>query len=161
MTQSSIYEFVQTLNGDFIGPALVFILLGTGLYFTFRLRFIPRFYFSAVRMLFSNNGKREKATKHSGMSPLQALSTAIASQVGTGNIVGVAMALIMGGPGALFWLWVSALLGMSTNFAEAVLGQLYKTRTAEGHPLAGPYFFRVLYSRIRDDWDYGAGQFHF
>ena len=84
MTQSSIYEFVQTLNGDFIGPALVFILLGTGLYFTFRLRFIPRFYFSAVRMLFSKKGKREKATKHSGMSPLQALSTAIASQVGTG-----------------------------------------------------------------------------
>lgn len=141
MTQSSIYEFVQTLNGDFIGPALVFILLGTGLYFTFRLRFIPRFYFSAVRMLFSNNGKREKATKHSGMSPLQALSTAIASQVGTGNIVGVAMALIMGGPGALFWLWVSALLGMSTNFAEAVLGQLYKTRTAEGHIVGGPAFY--------------------
>lgn len=141
MTQSSIYEFVQTLNGDFIGPALVFILLGTGLYFTFRLRFIPRFYFSAVRMLFSNNGKREKATKHSGMSPLQALSTAIASQVGTGNIVGVAMALIMGGPGALFWLWVSALLGMSTNFAEAILGQLYKTRTAEGHIVGGPAFY--------------------
>ena len=141
MTQSSIYEFVQTLNGDFIGPALVFILLGTGLYFTFRLRFIPRFYFSAVRMLFSKKGKREKATKHSGMSPLQALSTAIASQVGTGNIVGVAMALIMGGPGALFWLWVSALLGMSTNFAEAILGQLYKTRTAEGHIVGGPAFY--------------------
>lgn len=141
MTQSSIYEFVQTLNGDIIGPALVFILLGAGLYFTFRLRFIPRFYFSAVRMLFSKSGKHGKATKHGGMSPLQALSTAIASQVGTGNIVGVAMAVLMGGPGALFWLWVSALLGMSTNFAEAVLGQLYKTRTAEGHIVGGPAFY--------------------
>ena len=59
------------------------------------------------------------------MSPIQALATSIASQVGTGNIVGVAMALLVGGPGALFWMWMSAILGMSTNFAEAILGQLY------------------------------------
>ena len=141
MNQSSVYDFVRTLNSDFVGPVLVFILLGAGLFFTFRLKFIPRFYFSALRMLFSKSGKHEKASKHSGMSPLQALSTAIASQVGTGNIVGVAMALLMGGPGALFWLLVSALQGMSTNFAEAILGQLYKSRTAEGHIVGGPAFY--------------------
>ena len=75
------------------------------------------------------------------MSPLQALATAIASQVGTGNLVGVAMVLLMGSPGALFWLWASALLGMSTNFAEAILWLLYKTKTAAGHVVGGPSFY--------------------
>ncbi|MGI6222622.1 MAG: alanine/glycine:cation symporter family protein [Prevotella sp.] len=150
MNQSFLYDFVKSLNSEFIGPALVFILLGAGLFFTIRLKFIPRFYFSAIRMLFAKNKGHEKATKQNGMSPIQALSTAIASQVGTGNIVGVAMALLMGGPGALFWLWASALLGMSTNFAEAILGQLYKTRTADGHIVGGPAFY--IHQGLHSKW---------
>ena len=74
------------------------------------------------------------------MSSFQALSTSIASQVGTGNIVGVSTAIIAGGPGAIFWLWVTTVLGMSTNFAEAVLGQLYKSQK-DGHIVGGPAYY--------------------
>lgn len=150
MNQDAIYFFVKQLNSQYIGPALVYILLGTGIYFTIRLKFVPRYYWRTVKKFFSSPKNTTKATKNYGMSPLQALSTAIASQVGTGNIIGVAMALLMGGPGAMFWLWTSAILGMSTNFAEAVLGQLYKTRTTDGRIIGGPaYYIRSgLHSRF-------------
>lgn len=150
MSQDAIYSFVKELNTQFVGPLLVFILLFTGIYFTIRLRFVPRYYWRTVKKFFSSPHDKASASKSTGMSPMQALATAIASQVGTGNIVGVAMALMMGGPGALFWLWASALLGMSTNFAEAILGQLYKTKTADGHVVGGPsyYIHAGLHSRI-------------
>lgn len=141
MSQDAIYTFVKELNTQYIGPVLVFLLLFTGIFFTIRLRFVPRYYWRTVKRFFKSPREKECASKSTGMSPLQALATAIASQVGTGNIVGVAMALLMGGPGALFWLWASALLGMSTNFAEAILGQLYKTKTADGHVVGGPSFY--------------------
>lgn len=149
MNQDVVYTMVQRLNTELIGPALVFVLLGTGIYFTIRLRFVPRYYLHALRRLFRGTEGGIHASRTGGMTPVQALSTAIASQVGTGNIVGVAMALLMGGPGALFWLWLSAMLGMSTNFAEAILGQLYKSRTAEGHIVGGPAYYirRGLHSR--------------
>ena len=141
MNQDILYEFIRQLNTHFIGPALVFLLLGTGIFFTLRLHFVPRYYLRTIRKFMAAPHDRSKASRTTGMSPLQALATAIASQVGTGNIVGVAMALLMGGPGALFWLWVSAILGMSTNFAEAILGQLYKTRTTDGHIVGGPAYY--------------------
>lgn len=140
MNQDKVLEFVSTLNSDFIGPVLALVLICTGIFFSVRLRFIPRYFLAALKHLFRHDNKG-KATAHEGMSPFQALSTAIASQVGTGNIVGVAMALLMGGPGALFWLWVSSLIGMSTNFAEAVLAQLYKTVNADGHLVGGPAYY--------------------
>lgn len=141
MNQESIYEFIRQLNTNYIGPALVFLLLGTGIFFTLRLHFVPRYYVRTIQKFIASPRDKSKASRITGMSPLQALATAIASQVGTGNIVGVAMALLMGGPGAIFWLWVSAILGMSTNFAEAILGQLYKTRTADGHIVGGPAYY--------------------
>ena len=141
MNQDIIYSFIRQLNSQYIGPALVYILLGTGIYFTIRLKFVPRYYWHTIKKFFSNNQQTTKATEESGMSPLQALATAIASQVGTGNIVGVAMALLLGGPGAMFWLWISAILGMSTNFSEAILGQLYKTKTKDGHIIGGPAYY--------------------
>lgn len=150
MTQDVLYHFVKQLNSEFIGPILVFVLLGAGVFFTFRFKFIPRYYLRALRDIFKSSKGGEKATVHSGMSPLQALSTSIASQVGTGNIVGVAMALLVGGPGALFWMWVSAIFGMSTNFAEAILGQLYKTRTADGHIVGGPAFY--IHEGLHSKW---------
>lgn len=150
MNQDVIYNVVKGINTDYIGPALVFILLGAGIFFTIRLKFVPRYYLRTIKKLFTNPKDNSKATKASGMSPMQALSTAIASQVGTGNIVGVAMAILMGGPGALFWLWASALLGMSTNFAEAILGQIYKDKTADGHIVGGPayYIHKGLHSQF-------------
>lgn len=141
MNQDAIYNYVKQLNSDIIGPLLVLVLLGAGIFFTIRLRFVPRYYLRTWKKVLGHTRNGEKASASSGMSPLQALSTAIASQVGTGNIVGVAMALLMGGPGSLFWMWVSAILGMSTNFAEAILGQLYKTRTADGHIVGGPSYY--------------------
>lgn len=141
MNQNVILEFVSTLNRDYIGPSLAFILICTGIFFTVRLGFVPRHYRSAWKLLFGEKTSRGKASAKEGMTPVQALSTAIASQVGTGNIVGVAMALLMGGPGALFWLWVSAICGMSTNFAEATLGQTYKHVNADGHMVGGPAYY--------------------
>lgn len=140
MNQNDLLSLVSSVNQNFIGPVLSVLLLGTGLYFTVRLGFIQRYFNDAIRILFRRSGKNGKASKEEGMSPFQALSTAIASQVGTGNIVGVSTALIAGGPGALFWLWMSAIVGMSTNFAEAVLGQLYKTQK-EGHIVGGPAYY--------------------
>lgn len=128
----------------------MFVLLGAGIYFTIRLKFVPRYYLRTWRNILKRPRDKEKATASAGMSPIQALSTAIASQVGTGNIVGVAMALLMGGPGALFWMWVSAILGMSTNFAEAILGQLYKTTTPDGHIVGGPSYY--IQNGLRCKW---------
>lgn len=141
MNQNTTLTFVSTLNQEYIGPTLAVILISVGVFFTWKLRFVPRHYRSAWKLLFADQTAKGKASANEGMSPVQALSTAIASQVGTGNIVGVAMALFMGGPGALFWLWVSAICGMSTNFAEATLGQKYKTLNDDGHMVGGPAYY--------------------
>ena len=82
----------------------------------------------------------EKAGKH-GMSSFQAISTAIAAQVGTGNLVGASTALIMGGPGAIFWMWLAAFFGMATNFAEICLAQVYRSKDKSGHLIGGPAFY--------------------
>jgi AGCS family alanine or glycine:cation symporter len=138
MSQDAILEFFTVLNRDYIGPLLALLLLGTGLFFTFRLRFVQRHYFQAFKHIFKGAGK--KASDKEGMSPFQALATSIASQVGTGNIVGVTTAILAGGPGAVFWLWVTAILGMSTNFSEAILAQLYKSEK-DGHAIGGPAYY--------------------
>ncbi|MBU3819838.1 MAG: sodium:alanine symporter family protein [Candidatus Faecalibacterium intestinavium] len=121
---------------------LLFLLLGTGIYFTIRTRFIQvRKFGEGWRRLFgtfSLNG--DKAGKE-GMSSFQALTTAIAAQVGTGNITGCATALYSGGPGAIFWMWVSAFFGMATIYGEAVLAQNYKTTDADGHVTGGPIYY--------------------
>lgn len=139
MNQNEILHFISSLNQEYIGPLLAVVLLGTGLFFTFRLGFVQRHFFYAIRLLFQQNNS-SSASKKEGMSPFQALTTAIASQIGTGNIVGVSTALMAGGPGAIFWLWISSLVGMSTNFAEAVLGQLYKGEK-DGHVIGGPVYY--------------------
>ncbi len=138
MNQDQVLEFVKAINGIFIGQALVIVLVGVGIFYTIRLGFVQKHFFSGLAHIFK--GGQGKATKKEGMSPFQALTTAVAAQVGTGNIVGVATALLTGGPGALFWMWVSAILGMATNFGEAVLGQLYKTEV-DGHIVGGPAYY--------------------
>ncbi|MGL4382964.1 MAG: alanine/glycine:cation symporter family protein, partial [Bacilli bacterium] len=119
---------VKEVNTFLWGPFfLIPLLVGTGLYFTIRLRFIQKETFKGFKYVFGNAFKSSEVNED-GMSSFQALATALAAQVGTGNLAGVASALIAGGPGAIFWMWVSAFLGMATNFAEAVLAQLYKTK---------------------------------
>ena len=121
---------------------LLFLLLGTGIFYSVRTRFVQvRKFGQGWRQLFgtlSLNG--DKAGKE-GMSSFQALTTAIAAQVGTGNITGCATALYSGGPGAIFWMWVSAFFGMATIYGEAVLAQTYKTVGADGHVTGGPIYY--------------------
>lgn len=122
---------------------LIPLLCGTGIYFTFKLRFVQvRKFFLAGKMLCGGAtlfGKKADAT--TGMSSFQALATAIAAQVGTGNVAGTATALVMGGPGALFWTVVAAFFGMATIFAEAVLAQKFKTKDDSGHVIGGPAYY--------------------
>ena len=147
--EQTLSAFVNAVNDVLWNKQLLllFLLLGTGIYFTVRTRFIQvRGFGEGLRRVFggfSLNG--EKAGKH-GMSSFQALTTAIAAQVGTGNITGCATALYSGGPGAIFWMWFSAFFGMATIYGEAVLAQLYKTKGADGQTTGGPiYYIRAAY----------------
>ena len=125
---------------------LLFLLVGTGVFFTIRLRGVQlRRFGEGVHRGFGNFTLRGKKADDQGMSSFQALATAIAAQVGTGNITGCATALVSGGPGALFWVWVSAFFGMATIYAEAVLAQRYRT-TVNGKVTGGPaYYIRAAF----------------
>ena len=126
---------------------LLILLVGTGAFFTIRLRFIQvRKFGEGMKRLFGGFSLHGKAAGKDGMSSFQAVSTAIAAQVGTGNITGCATAVVSGGPGALFWVWVSAFLGMATIYAEAVLAQTYKTKDSDGQVTGGPaYYIRAAF----------------
>ena len=134
---------ITTLNSYLWGNfCLVPLLCGAGLYFTLRLRFVQvRKFGLAVKYTFGQLSFSGAKAGKDGMSSFQALATAVAAQVGTGNVVGVATALTMGGPGALFWIWCAAFLGMATIFAEAVLAQTYKVRRPTGEITGGPAYY--------------------
>ena len=135
----NIVDTVNTYLSDYI---LLFLLVGMGLYFTIRTRFVQiRCFGEGFKRVFG--GVKLNGEKHgkSGMSSFQALATAISAQVGTGNIVGACGAILVGGPGAIFWMWVIAFFGMATIYAEAVLAQKTKTTTADGEATAGPVYY--------------------
>lgn len=135
----AVENFIEMLDGFISGYILIALLLGTGLYYTFRLS-LPqlRKFFPAFKLMFGGIFNQDK--EEGSLSSFQALSTAIAAQVGTGNVGGVATAIGIGGPGAVFWMWVTALLGMSTIFGEAVLAQIFRER--RGNQLVGgPAFY--------------------
>ena len=138
-TLNNIVLTIQNYMSNYI---LVIALLGAGLWFSIRLGFIQvRGFGESMRRtfggLFSKKGKAGK----DGMSSFQALATAIAAQVGTGNIAGAATAIAVGGPGAIFWMWISAFLGMSTIFAEAVMAQKFKQVSDDGTVTGGPVYY--------------------
>ena len=140
-------QVIVALQGVLSGKILVVLLVGTGIWFTIRLGGVQfREFGHAFKAVFGNiklNG--EKAGKD-GMSSFQSLATAIAAQVGTGNLAGAATAMVMGGPGAIFWMWVSAIFGMATIFVEASLAQKYKTVDDSGEVTGGPvYYIRAAY----------------
>ena len=128
---------IDFLNEIFWGYVLIYGLIGVGIYFTIRLRFLQFRHFSE----FVRSVLRAPATDAGGITPFQALCTSLASRVGTGNLAGVAVALYLGGPGALFWMWVVALVGMATAYAESTLAQLYKIRDENGQFRGGPAFY--------------------
>lgn len=137
-----IETIVNTVNTVLWDYALLFLLCGTGIFFTFKLKFVQiRKFGKGFKSVFSCfNLKGEKADK-GGMSSFQALTTAIAAQVGTGNIAGAATAIASGGPGAIFWMWMSAFFGMATIYAEALLAQKYKSVDENGNVTGGPVYY--------------------
>lgn len=136
-------KIVQEINSVIWGVyCLIPLLVGTGIYFTFKLKFVQiRRFKKAISYTFGGITLFGNKAGKDGMSSFQSLATAIAAQVGTGNLAGAATAIAMGGPGAIFWMWLAAFFGMATIFAEAVLAQLYKTRDSEGHVTGGPAYY--------------------
>ena len=134
-------HLVDTANSVLWNVVLILLLCGTGIYYTIRLRFIQvRKLKDGFHQVFG--GIRHKGREHGEgeMSSFQSVATAIAAQVGTGNLTGAATALIGGGPGAIFWMWLSAFFGMATIYAEAVLAQEHKT-VHDGEVTGGPVYY--------------------
>ena len=128
-------ELVNTLNGLVWSPALIYLCLGVGLYFSLRGRFLQvRHFKEMIRLMF--NGRPDEH----GITSFQALTMTLAGRVGTGNIAGVATAITFGGPGAVFWMWMVAFLGASSAFVESTLGQVYKEKL-DGQYRGGPAFY--------------------
>ncbi|MDR1730798.1 MAG: sodium:alanine symporter family protein [Synergistaceae bacterium] len=139
----SILKWTVDANSFLWGPyCLIGLLCLTGLWFTLILKGVQVTRFgTAVKRLLGDFSFFGVTAGKDGMSSFQALATAIAAQVGTGNLVGAVTALIAGGPGAIFWMWIAAFLGMATIFAEACLAQLYRTTDQNGHVVGGPAYY--------------------
>ena len=136
-----LLDGVNLINGYLTDYILVVLLIATGLYISIRTKFVQvRCFGEGWKSLFGNfslKGENEEGS----MSSFQSLCTAVGGQVGTGNIVGVCGALLVGGPGAVFWIWIIAFFGMATNYAEAVLAQKTKIKDADGNTLGGPVYY--------------------
>lgn len=137
---------VDNINQYLSNYILIILLVGVGLFFTIKTRFVQvRCFKQGMKNVFGNlklNGEKQKG----GMSSFQAFTTAIAAQVGTGNIVGASSAILLGGPGAIFWMWIIAFLGMATIYSEAVLAQKTKMIDEKGNVSGGPvYYIRAAF----------------
>lgn len=138
----SINDLVLKVNDVLTGSVLIIALVGIGLLFTFKLGFIQiRGFKDGWNRTFGGLFSKKEDAGKDGMSSFQALATAIAAQVGTGNIAGAATAIAVGGPGAIFWMWISAFFGMSTIFAEAVMAQKFKQVSDDGTVTGGPVYY--------------------
>lgn len=146
---SAIFEWIaavnEKINGFVWGPPMLILLLFVGIYFTIRTRFFQVTHFGYVMkktiLAIFRDKKVVRTEDKSNISQFQALATALAATIGTGNIVGVATAITAGGPGAVFWMWVSAFFGMMTNFAENVLGIFYRRKNQKGEYIGGPMIY--------------------
>ena len=145
----AILRLVEILNQYLWNSLLLVALVGTGVYFTIRLGFVQvRKLGQGLKFTLGGLTLRGEKADHQGMSSFQALATAVAGQVGTGTIAGAATAIVSGGPGAVFWMWVSAFFGMATNYAEAVLAQKYRTTDENGKAVGGPaYYIRAAFPK--------------
>ncbi|NND63932.1 MAG: alanine:cation symporter family protein, partial [Flavobacteriaceae bacterium] len=137
----TLESFIAKLSSLAWGLPLLIILIGGGLYLLIRIQFLPfRYLFHAVAVL---RGKYDDENDEGEISHFQALTTALSATVGMGNIAGVAVAIVLGGPGAVFWMWVSAVIGMSTKFFTATLAVLFRGKDSEGKTQGGPMYFIV------------------
>jgi len=131
-------QIIDTVNSVVWGPIMLVLLLGTGVFLTIGLRAMT---ITRIPYAFGQLLKGRKGSGEGEISPFNALMTALSSTVGTGNIAGVATAIGIGGPGALFWMWCTALVGMATKYAEAVLAVNYRETDAQGKKVGGPMYY--------------------
>lgn len=131
------------VNGFVWGPVMLTLLIGTGLFLSFRTRFLQfRKFGYIISHTIGSVFKKEQHNKDgAGVSAFQAVATAMAGTIGTGSIAGIATAIVSGGPGAVFWMWVSALLGMITKYSEIVLSLKYREKNEEGKWVGGPMYY--------------------
>lgn len=140
-----ISNVIDFINGNILSPLMMILILGTGIFMSFKLKFLQVTYFGqsvneTLVPVFKSFKKKTKK-KHGAVSQFQAFSAAIAGTVGTGNIVGVSTAICLGGPGAIFWMWFSAFFGMITNFCENVLGIYYREKNEKGEYRGGAMYY--------------------
>lgn len=140
--------FISDVSSFVWGPPLLILLVGTGLYLTIRLGLLQfRMLPYSLKLAFT---KKQDKKSDGDISHFQALMTALAATVGTGNIVGVATAVLMGGPGAVFWMWITALVGMATKYAEAILAVKYRVKDKNGEMSGGPMYY--LEHGLKQKW---------
>lgn len=136
---TEVTGFLQQADRIVWGPWLIFLLLGCGCYLMISLHFLPlRNLLAALGLIF--HSKSRKSTDGEGVSSVSALTTELAATIGTGNIVGVATAMVLGGPGALFWMLLSGIIGLSTKLVESTLCVRYRVRDHKGKPVGGPMY---------------------
>lgn len=136
--EAGLADLLRAISGFVWGPAMLVLLLGTGLYLTVGLGLLPQHRLGyGLRLLVAPTDK----TAAGEIPPYQALMTALAATIGTGNIAGVATAIYLGGPGAVFWMWVTALVGMATKYAEAVLAVRFREQDDRGAYVGGPMYY--------------------
>ena len=151
----TIHTIIAAVNGFVWGPVMLILILGTGLYLSVGLRFLPvRLIPEGFRLIWQG---RKEGKEEGEISPFNALMTSLSATIGTGNIAGVATAIFMGGPGAMFWMWVAALLGMATKYAEAVLAVNYREQDEEGNHVGGPMFY--IKNGLGEKWKWLAVSF--
>jgi alanine or glycine:cation symporter, AGCS family len=136
---STFSNWMDIVNGIVWGPAMVVLLIGTGLYLTIRLRFIQLRHFKHSIECIS--GKYDDPNEQGDITHFQALCAALSATIGTGNITGVAIAIAVGGPGAIFWMWITALVGMATKFSSCSLAVRYRVIGADGSASGGPMYY--------------------
>jgi len=136
----SLSNFISILNDFVWGPWMLVLLVGTGLFLTLRLRFM-QFYTLPYALKLAFSPAQQDRRSSGDISHFQSLMTALAATIGTGNIVGVATAVILGGPGAIFWMWITALVGMATKYSEAVLAVKYRVQDENGEMAGGPMYY--------------------
>jgi len=151
-------EILETVNGFVWGVPALILILGVGLYLSIRTGFAQLTFFPRALKLFAGQLCSRNRGK-TGVSSYQALCTALAATVGTGNLAGVAGAIAIGGPGAVFWMWICAFLGMVTKYAEAVLAVRFRVKSKSGELVGGPMY--IIQQGMGKSWKWSAGIYSF
>jgi alanine or glycine:cation symporter, AGCS family len=146
-TMQQLTDAITTLNGIVWGPLMLILILGTGIYLMYGLSLIP---LRRIGYSFKLLWQGRKASGEGDIAPFNALMTSLSATIGTGNIAGVATAIFLGGPGALFWMWCTALVGMATKYAEAVLAVKYREVDSKGMHIGGPMFY--IKNGLKSHW---------